>query len=160
MTNLGCQATLSFLLFLLGKVLLVVIVVVKLSHSPIWTTVIVFFLLFLYNCTLFLGLLVDFIWIAIFGRWCHTCSECICLRLDNLLSFSCLLFLQFLILICIYSLRTHLFTCSTCHLLSHHLLKCTIFTTTLSEFEKFFRLLIFLFLIFFFFFSKLTNIGF
>lgn len=71
------------------------------------------------------------------GRGSLTWGTGCCLWLNYLLCFCCLLFLKFFVLRGINSFRARVLTSSTCHILSHHLLKRAIlWSTTISTFSK------------------------
>lgn len=129
------------------------VVIVELADSPIGCIVIGLFLLWrhlvskslrihnLVSDTLMLHL--PHISPLIFGRRDQTCSEGIHLRLDLLLSLSSLLFSELLIHVLVDSLRTGSGLCATGHLLTHHLLECTV----LLEFQDSLRFILLLLLL-------------
>ena len=153
---------------LLSKILVLIIVVVELTNSPVGSRVIDHF----FACR-FTKFLVEIgfslhAWILntrnilSFCRWDQACTESICLRLYLLLSLSSLLFSKLLVHVLIDSLRTSVgIGGSTRHLLTHHLLKSTtVSITTSSVFEDSLRFLLLLLVLLLLFFSKFVDIGF
>jgi len=168
---------LSLVLQLFWHVLVVIRVIMELTSSPVRGSTIDFSLFWLLlEIRHLCELLVELIHVLALTmsthltrsitrhllRWHQTCSISIGLWLDNLLSLKGLLLSQLLICILINLLWSTIASWgSTSHLLSHHLLECTVISScsSLTEFEDPLGLipLIILFLLFF---SKLFNIWF